>query len=132
MKHGLHALFVMSALALGFGTAHASTQVLDAVEEINTGICLLVSQGAYTAAVERQAGTPKKQAQKVLEKELKTVEKNFSDKQFVRSLQSIWLSGLDIVYQAPIQQTQADKQAFIEEVVSASLMACLDDMESGF
>lgn len=131
MKHALHVLFAIGVLLFGSLSAHANTdaQPLDAKDEINTSICLLVSQGAYTAAVERQAGTSKKQAQKVLEKDLKTVEKSFSDKQFVQSLKSIWLDGLDIIYQAPIQKEQADKQAFIEEVVEASLVACLDDME---
>lgn len=43
------------------------------IQEVNVSICILASQGAYTAAVERQAGTSKSNAKKVLEQDLQVI-----------------------------------------------------------
>lgn len=113
---------------MGLGLT-SSAWALDASDELNTSICLLVGQGVYTAVSEHQAGTPKKQTQKILEQELKIVDNSFSDKAFVQSVKSSWLNALDIIYQSPVQQNPQAKQAFIAEVLTASLSACLDDLQ---
>lgn len=100
------------------------------IQEVNVSICILASQGAYTAAVERQAGTSKSNAKKVLEQDLQVIQKNFSHQSFVQFVQMAWLNALDIVYEMPIQENERDKAQFISEVMEVSLVSCLDDMQA--
>lgn len=113
-------------------TTHAANPQSDheKIQELNTSICILASQGAYTAAVERQAGTSKKQAKKVLEQDLQVLKKNFSQQSFLRFLETAWLNALDIIYEMPIQDNDHDKEKFVSEVMEVSLVSCLNDMQA--
>lgn len=113
-------------------TTHAANPQSDheKIQELNTSICILASQGAYTAAVERQAGTSKKQAKKVLEQDLQVLKKNFSQQSFLQFLETAWLNALDIIYEMPIQDNDHDKEKFISEVMEVSLVSCLNDMQA--
>lgn len=113
-------------------TAHAANPQSDheKIQELNTSICILASQGAYTAAVERQAGTSKKQAKKVLEQDLQVLKKNFSQQSFLQFLETAWLNALDIIYEMPIQDNDHDKEKFVSEVMEVSLVSCLNDMQA--
>lgn len=101
-----------------------------AMQEVNTGICMLASQGVYTAATELQAGSSKNKAKKVLKEDLKSISKSFSNAYFVKFIEEAWFNGLDIIYEMPVQKTKADKEAFISQVTEASLVSCLNDMEA--
>lgn len=127
----LHKLMPMMLL-LGVSAAHAEdvkAVELSAVEEVAINSCRLASHGAYEAAVERQAGSDKKHAKKVLEKEFKKVKKNFKDKEFVEFIESAWFKSLDIVYDIPIQNTEASKKAFVGEAMHLAFISCLDDVQ---
>ncbi len=122
----LHKL-MPAMLLLGVSVAHA--EEVSMIEEVNAASCVLASQGVYTAAVERQAGSDKKHAKKVLEKELKDIKKGFKNKEFVQFIETSWFNGLDIVYNMPVQNTEADKKAFIEQTMQAAFISCLDDLQ---
>ena len=109
--------------------AYADMTQTSEIDEINAASCMVASQGVYTAAVERQAGSDKKKAKKALDKELRNIKKSFKNKEFVNFVETSWNNGLDIVYNMPVQTTDADKKAFIEQTTQAALISCMDDLQ---
>lgn len=122
-------IMMVTALSIGvLSMAYAQENTID--QELNVGMCMIATQGVYTAAIERQAGSQKSDAQKLLKKELKTVAQNFSNDNFIAFIENAWSNGLEIVYGMPIMTTPEDKETFVYEVTQAALVSCLNDLES--
>ena len=98
------------------------------IDEQTVAMCMVVTSGVYNVAVEHQQGTSKQKAQKQLEKDINSLSKRFSDKNFVGFVGDSWKKGLNIVYTMPVQETKEDKEAFISQVVDRAFVACLDDL----
>lgn len=96
--------------------------------DVNVGMCMVVVSGVHTAATERQAGTSKNNAQKILEADLQKVAQTFSDKMFVKFVEESWFKGLDVVYNLPIQSEDDKKAQFITETTRASFEVCLTNL----
>lgn len=91
-------------------------------------ICHVVTANVYNMAVEHQAGVSKQKAQKQLDKDIATLSKRFSDKNFVGFVDNSWKKALNIIYTLPIQDTKEGKEEAVSHVVERALNACLDDM----
>ena len=98
------------------------------IDEQTVAMCMVVTSGVYNVAVEHQQSTSKQKAQKQLEKDINSLSKRFSDKNFVGFVGDSWKKGLNIVYTMPVQETKEDKEAFISQVVDRAFVACLDDL----
>lgn len=99
-------------------------------QERNAGVCMLSAQGAYTAAVERQAGKSKDSARKTQAIELQPIQAYFSHRPYmVDFIKSNWQVGLDLIYNEPIQSDEAKKKAFISQVTEIAFNNCMDSFE---
>lgn len=118
------ALSVLPACVLPAYANEAQAQV----DEQLVAMCMVVTSGIHNVAEERQKGVSKQKAQKQLEKDINSLSKHFSNKNFVGFVGDSWKKGLDIIYTMPIQSTEQDKKAFVSQVVDRAFVSCLDDL----
>lgn len=130
----LHYVFALFATCIGAHVSYAQTVQLEqqAIDEVNAGICMLASQGVFTAATERQAGTSKEKTQKILANDLKVIQKKFAKNhhQTVVFVDLAWQKGLDIIYKSPVYEDEATKKTFVSQATEAAYLSCLDDLEN--
>lgn len=117
-------LALAGVLAITPTYANNNTQTNDLAGDI----CHVVTANVYNMAVEHQAGVSKQKVQKQLDKDIATLSKRFSDKNFVGFVENSWKKALNIIYTLPVQDTKEGKEEAVSHVVERALNACLDDM----
>lgn len=117
-------LALAGVLAIAPTYANNNTQTNDLAGDI----CHVVTANVYNMAVEHQAGVSKQKVQKQLDKDIATLSKRFSDKNFVGFVDNSWKKALNIIYTLPVQDTKEGKEEAVSHVVERALNACLDDM----
>lgn len=124
MKKSLLALALCAPVV--FANTNSSITLSD--EQVNAGICIVATQGIYTANQDRQAGLSKAAAKKNLDNDLKKLSKFFNNQAFLHRIAGIWYRGLDSAYQSSIMASPEERTEFVSVVTDEAMRSCVESL----